>query len=523
MSDHYLRSVVIVGGGVAAWIAAVALARVLPRQRVTIRVVEPFTVCSSEAVVEAGESCLPSIRTLHRILGIDERDFMLKTHATFKLGAELRDWVRPGEAQFHPFGEIGASIESLPFHHHWLRMRRVEDAAGQLADYSLAAVAASLARFAHPASDPRSVGATLDYAYHLDIASYAAYLRAHAEKLGVERLAGVVLDVSLRSEDGLIQSLRLDGDRRVEGDLYIDASGFSSVLMGRAMKMAYESWSQWLPCDRVVRTSSAITSDADIVPYTTATARSAGWQWRIPLRHRVSHGYVYCSLFSDDRLAETTLREHLDGVPLGQPDVVSFVCGRRKQLWTRNCVALGAAACFPDPLEATHLHLIHSGIAKLLALFPYRDRMDAESDEYNRLMGSELERIRDFQILYYSASRRMDSPFWAHCSAMNVPASLQRKISLFTSRGRVVLYDDELFGESSWACLFTGLDIRPRSDDRRATTIDAAVIKAKLLRMRSILQQTAHAMPRHKVYLDRYCPATSAGSLPGDQRGSGAL
>jgi tryptophan halogenase len=396
-------------------------------------------------------------------------------------------------------------------------VRHEEGAAGsgalatRLADYSLAAAAASLGRFAHPAEDPRSVGATLNYAYHLDSASYAVYLRKHAEKWGVERMAGDVLGVNLRGEDGFIESVLLDGGQKVAGDLFIDASGLRGALIERAMQSPYESWSRWLPCDRVVRVSSAAVSDADIVPCTTAVAGSAGWQWHIPLRRRVSHGYVYCSSFCGDELAEKTLRDRLGRAPIGESDIVSFVCGKRKQLWTRNCVALGAAACFLDPLGATQIHLIHSGIAKLLALFPYRDRMNVESGEYNRLMGSETERIRDFLILHYAAPRRSDTPFWAHCATMTVPASLERKIGLFANRGRVVLYDDELFGESSWAGLLTALGIWPGGYDPLAAATDLASIQDKLRRMQATLQRAAHAMPKHRTYLDRYCPLNSGG------------
>jgi tryptophan halogenase len=476
---------------------------------------------SGKVLLEEGGSSLPSLRTLHRILRIDERDFMRETQATFKLGTQLRDWLRPGESFFHPFGETGGAIETLPFHQHWLKMRQAEGTAGRgslitpLSAYAIAAVAASSAKFAHPASDPRSVGATLDYAYHLDPVLYARYLRAHARVLGIECIEGNVLDVSLRADDGFIESLRLDGDRAVKGDLFIDASGLAGCLIERAIGTGYESWSHWLPCDRAVSVSTLANSGADIVPYTAATARAEGWQWRIPLRRRVSHGYVYCSLFSSDQSAKQTLLDHLDGPPIDEPEVVSFVCGRREQLWARNCVALGAAASFLDPLAATQAYLIHSGLAKLLALFPYRDRMGAESEEYNRLMGSELERVRDFLILHYSAPRRRDSAFWTHCGSMTIPASLERKINLFASRGRVVLYDHELFGESSWACLLTGLGVWPRSPDPLTETTDPAAIQAKLEKMRVIILRAVQAMLKHQDYLERYCPLP--GPLPGDR------
>lgn len=469
MTEQQLRSVVVVGGGVAAWIAAAALARALsvPRQRIVVQVIEPSSVLPHEAVLEAGGSSLPSMRVLHRILGIDERDFMRRTAATFKLGTLLKDWERPCASHFHPFGETGGAFDSVAFHHHWLRL--CEELGTDLTDYSLAAVAAHLGRFAHPATDPRSVGATLDYGYHFDCESYRLFLRAHARTLGVECLTGNVLAVIRRAEDGWIEALRLDGERRVVGDLYIDTSG--SLL-----ERDFKSWSRWLPCDRVALSSSAV---AETPPYTEIAARSvsAGWQWHVPLRDRVSHGYVYSSALLHDE-------------PQGQ--VVRFENGRRKQFWVQNGVAIGAAACFVEPLAATPIHVIHSGVAKLLALFPYRDRMAPERDEYNRLMGSELERIRDFSILHYS-SRTQD-----------LPDTLARKIRLFTHRGRVVLDDDEVFSESSWACLFTALGFRPRSQDALAATPEPERVKANLERMRTIILRAAQDMPSHRAYLERY-------------------
>jgi tryptophan 7-halogenase len=485
-----IRKIVIVGGGIAGWMSAATLAHALREQGAEVRLVE-----ESEASADADfldESSWPTLRALHRILDIDERDFMRATQATYRLATEFADWSRPGQTYMHPCGEIGAPLESLAFHHQWLRLG--ERDAGPMADFSIAAVAAKLGRFAHPHTDPRSVLSTLSYAFHFDAGLYARYLRRYAEQRGVARTQGKVVDVKLRGEDGFIESVMLEGGERIEGDLFIDCSGFRGLLIEEALKTGYEDWTHWLPCDRAVAVPCA--SVGELTPYTRSTARSAGWQWRIPLQHRIGNGYVYCSRYVSDEEAAATLLANLDGAALAAPRFLRFTTGRRRKFWNRNCVAIGLAAGFMEPLESTSIQLIHSGIARLLALFPYKDAMVHESEEYDRLASNELERIRDFLIVHYHLTRREDSPLWAHCRGMSLPGTLQRKIELFRSRGRVVTYDEESFIESSWVCVFTGQGLWPTRSDAVAATSDLGLIEEQLRRMKSTIRQAAESMPR---------------------------
>jgi len=496
-----IRSVVIAGGGIAGWMAAACLARALSAQPVSIRVLDGPEGSLPE--LEFPElACLPALRGLHRLLGIDERSFMGATGSTFRLGTELVDWNRVGHAWMHPCGDVGASMESVGFHHHWLRVREHDDAV--LDDFSIAAVAARLGRFSHPWPDPRSVLSTLSYAYHLDAALYAQYLRRYAEERGVMRTEGEVKDVKLRGEDGFIEAIVLASGERIEGDLFIDCSGPRGALIEQALQTGYEEWTHWLPCDRAVVTTHASASASagaeELAPYTRATARKAGWQWQIPLQSRIGNGYVYCSRYVGDDEAAATLLGNLDGEALAEPRVVRFTTGRRKRFLNRNCVAIGPAAGFIEPLASTSIHLIQSGIARLLALFPDRS-CDALSDEYNRLAGAEMERIRDFLILHYHLSARDDAPLWQDCSHMSIPETLERKVRLFASRGRVVMYDEETFDESSWACLFIGQRLWPRQRDPRAATIDLEVTRERLRRMQAAIRHAAESMPSHRAFL----------------------
>jgi tryptophan 7-halogenase len=493
MPAHPIRRVVIAGGAVAGWMSAAALARALDARRVAIHVIE------EERGFSAEESSLPALRALHGMLGIEERDFMRATHATFRLGTAFVDWSRVGQCWMHPLGEIGAGMESVAFHHHWLRARAHDE--GSLEDFSLAAAAAKLGRFAQPSADARSVLSTLAYAFHFDALLYARYLRRYAEARGVLRTEGAVKEVKLRSEDGFIEALVLESGERVEGDLFIDCSGFRGVLIEEALQTGYEDWSHWLPCDRAVMVPCA--STGELMPCTRSIARSAGWQWQIPLQHRIGNGYVYCSRYvSEDEAAETLLK-NLDGAALATPQLLRFTNGRRKRFWNRNCVAIGLAAGFMEPLESTGIHLIQSGIARLLALFPDRAFDPPGIAEYNRSCASEYERIRDFLILHYCLSARDDSPFWSDCRGMSLPESLERKIQLFASRGRVVVYDDETFGESSWVSVFIGQQLWPRRCDPRAATLAMDVTRERLRRMRDTIRRAAESMPRHRAFIEQ--------------------
>nr|MDQ4087301.1 tryptophan 7-halogenase [Pseudomonadota bacterium] len=360
-------------------------------------------------------------------------------------------------------------------------------------------------RFQRPSPDPRSVLSTLNYAFHFDAALYAKFLRAHSEGRGVRRLEGKIVDVSLRGEDGFVDSVTIEGGVKIAGDLFLDCSGFRGLLIEQALKTGYEEWTHWLPCDRAVALPSR--TAGELLPYTRATALGAGWQWRIPLQHRVGNGYVYSSRDISDDEAVATLLANVEGEPLAEPRFIRFTTGRRRKVWNRNVVALGLASGFMEPLESTSIHLVQAGISKLLALFPDRGFAPVLADEYNRLTMIQLEQIRDFLILHYKANERTDSQFWIRCREMDIPESLERKIELFHSAGRLFRYEDELFSEASWLAVLLGQGIVPENHDPLVDTVDEAQVRRMFARMREVMRRAAEAMPPHRDYVARHCPA----------------
>jgi tryptophan halogenase len=497
-----IRTIVIVGGGTAGWMAAAAMARLLRGDVTAIILIESDEI----GTIGVGEATIPPIRTFNDMVGIDEDDFLARTGGTFKYGIEFVDWARIGHRYMHPFGRFGADIEGVSFHQFWLKLR---GEAGDLEDYNLNAVASRLGRFERPSRDPRSILSTLAHAFHFDAGLYAAYLRNFAEQRGVTRREGKVVNVSLRSEDGFIEAVTLADSTRIEGDLFIDCSGFRGLLIEEALGTGYEEWSEWLPCDRAVAIPSACGSD-DPLPYTRATARSAGWQWRIPLQHRVGNGLVYSSRDLSDDEAAAQLLANLDAEPLAEPRFLRFTTGRRRKVWNRNCVALGLASGFMEPLESTSIHLVQAGISKLFALFPDRNFDPVLAEEYNRLTAIQTEQIRDFLILHYKATERSDTPFWRRCHDMDVPGTLRRKLDLFRAQGRLFRYEDELFSEASWLAVLIGQNVMPRRHDPLADTLPEGELRQTLARMKAFIQSTAEKMPRHGDYVRRHCPAQPA-------------
>ncbi len=495
MTPPPIAHVVIVGGGTAGWMMAAAAGRYLDDGRRRITLVE------SEAIgtVGVGEATIPSILNFNALLGIDEAEFLRETRGSFKLGIEFAGWDRADARYIHPFGHFGRDIQGLNFHQLWLKLRD-EAGIGPIGDYSSATVAMARNAFGHPQRDPRSPLSGLAYAYHFDAGLYAAFLRRRAEADGVMRVEGRIVSVE-RADSGDVAAVRLDDGRRIAGDLFIDCSGFRSLLLGDTLGVAFEDWSHWLPCDRAIAVPTERTEP--LLPYTRATAHRAGWQWRIPLQHRTGNGIVYASRFMDDDAAERLLLARLDAAPTAAPRRLSFTAGARARLWERNVVALGLAGGFLEPLESTSIHLIQQGISKLFALFPDSAISAVERDEYNRQMADNYRSIRDFIILHYHATTRGDSPFWDHVRTMAIPDTLARKIALFRQKGRIFRYEDELFATPSWVAVLLGQGIEPQGYDPVVDALDTPRIAAALRQMRQATAAAVAGLPPHAVALDR--------------------
>ncbi len=501
-TDDRIRDVVIVGGGTAGWMAAAALAKHLAPMNVRIRLVESEAI----ATVGVGEATVPPIMDFIRQLGIAEDDLVREIKATFKLGIAYRDWTRPGDFYFHPFGPTSAGMGAVSFPAYWLKMFLAGKAA-RLEEYSMQAAAAAQNKFMRPVHAPNTPLNKITYALHFDASLFAAYLSRFAQAHGVERIAGTVCAVSLRGEDGFIESITLDTGETLAGDLFIDCSGFCARLIGEALDVGFDDWSRWLPCDRALVAHSAPATNP--APYTLVTARDAGWQWRIPLQHRTGNGHVYCSGFMDDDSARDLLLASLDGTRLTEPMALRFAPGRRRKAWAKNCVALGLACGFLEPLEATSIHLIQRGIAMLLKFFPDRQFEQADIERYNRMLEFEFARVRDFLLMHYVHTERPGA-FWDHCRAIPLTDTLQEKIDLFRSRGRILREDIELFPIQSWLSVMIGQNIVPRGYDPMTDSLDAAKVAQKLEAIRAQVKQCAEAMPDHRDFIRQHCAAEMA-------------
>ncbi|WP_343033337.1 tryptophan halogenase family protein [Altericroceibacterium indicum] len=480
----------IIGGGTAGWMTAAAISRLLAG-KVSITLVESEQI----GIVGVGEATLPHIRAFNQKLGIDEAEFMRTTQATFKLGIEFRNWGQIGESYIHPFGTFGDDVEGVGFHHYLNRAGRIHE----LQQFSVPVIASRQARFQRPADDPQSLLSTFGYAYQFDATRYAPYLRSRAEKSGVTRIEGRILEVSRDTESGHVTSLRLENDDVIHGDLFIDCSGFRSLLLGDAMAEPFEDWSAWLPCDRAV--AMPCEHHGPLLPYTSATAMLSGWRWRIPLQHRTGNGYVYSSKFTDDERATQDLIAALEGKALAEPRILRFKAGRRRRSWVGNVVGIGLAGGFLEPLESTSIYLIQQAITALLELFPDGSLSEVERCEFNRIVNLEYDRVRDFLILHYHATQRNDSEFWNYVRTMPIPASLEEKITLFKQRGRVMQYREGAFLEPSWIAVYLGQGIVPQFYDQRADGPDAATLTNAIDGLRNELQATVNTMPDQRDYL----------------------
>ena len=492
-----LRSIAIVGGGTAGWMAATYLSRTIG-EHVSITLVESNQI----GTVGVGEATIPPICDFIRLLGVDEDDFIARTHATFKFGIEFVNWGSIGDRYIHPFGKHGFDMHGIAFHHYWLRsVRQGNDR--PLEDYSLQAKAARAGKFTRPLDIPHSPLSQIAYALHFDARLVAKYLREYSENAGVRRIEGLVESVHRDGGSGDIAFIALADGTQVEADFFIDCTGFRSLLLGETLGTDYEDWSHWLPCNRVV----AVPCEADgpPLPYTRATAHGAGWQWRIALQNRIGNGHVYCSEHMGEDEATAILLANLDGEPLADPRPLRFTTGRREVFWSRNCLALGLAAGFMEPLESTSIHLVQTGLARLMAFLPTRVHDPVRVAEYNRRTAREYAFIRDFLVLHYSATTRGDTPFWNFCRTRPLPESLADRLAIWRATGHAVFDPEELFNASNWAAVLTGQGIEAQQHHPVADMLAPTELDRRMQTMLRTIDASVDHMPTHTDYIAQHC------------------
>jgi tryptophan 7-halogenase len=500
MNNARISKVVIVGGGTAGWMTAAALAQTLDLRACSVSLVESDEI----GIIGVGEATIPTIHWFNQLIGLDEKEFMRKTQATYKLGIEFVDWTKNRVTYLHPFGRYGFPADGPSFQHRWIRAR-LEGLAEDFEKYSLTTAAARAGKFEFPATDPRTLLSTLGYAYHFDASLYAKYLRERSELKGIKRHEGKIEKIDQHPDTGFITAVNTHRGTRIEGDLFIDCSGLRGLLIEGVLKTGYKDWSQWLPCDRAVAVPSARV--AAPLPYTRATARGAGWQWRIPLQHRTGNGYVYSSRHISDDAAIATLLKNLDAPALADPRVIPFKTGRRRQAWNKNVVAVGLSGGFLEPLESTSIHLIQSSIAKLIALFPNRDCDAGTTEQYNRIVAEEFESVRDFLVLHYHSTRGRTGELWDYCNEMPLPEALVYKEEQFARTGRIILGTDELFKESSWFAVLMGQGHEPRDYNPLIDAIKSADNADYLRKLKDGIEAICAKMRPHETFLPESVPA----------------
>ena len=494
MANKVKRSVVIAGGGTAGWLTAFSLASRLGH-------LLDITLVESDAIgtVGVGEATIPTMRTFHRLLGIDEREFMAATQATFKLGIQFENWGQQNDSYIHSFGEIGQRSWMAEFHEFWLAARS-QGHGGSLDEYCLELLAARENKFCVSVDNQ-----PVNYAFHLDATAYARYLRHKSEEAGVTRTEGKIDQVNLDPDNGHITSLTLADKQQVCGDVFIDCSGFRALLIGQALGVGFDDWSHYLAADSAVAVQTELTGEP--VPYTRAIAHNNGWQWQIPIQHRMGNGLVYSSRFLNDDQASEQLMANLPGTPLTDPRTIKFKTGRRRQAWQKNCVAIGLSGGFLEPLESTSIHLITTSILRLMKLFPFDDDMQAQALRFNTETATELETIRDFIILHYHATARTDSDFWQFYRRMEIPETLQHRIDIFCNNGYVWPDDVGLFRTDSWVQVMLGQGLMPRQHHQAGHLLAPSQLKDQLSALRQSIAGRLQRMPLHGDFLAQYCPA----------------
>jgi tryptophan 7-halogenase len=499
-----INHIVIVGGGTAGWMAAAALSKLRDGRPVEITLVESEQI----GTVGVGEATIPPFLDFNRLLDIDEREMLAEVGGSFKLGIQFVNWGKLGDSYIHPFGNYGYQMEGVSFHHIWHRYQQSGDKR-PIQAFNMETMAAYFGRFARTEDYQREDLPPINYAYHLDAGRYAQYLRKYAEARGVVRKEGKVTDVAVDSETGFVTAITTEDGSVINGDLFIDCSGFRGLLIEQTLKTGYEDWTHYLPCDRAVALPCMREDGSGPLPYTRATAHKAGWQWQVPLQHRNGNGHVYCSSFMEDQEALDILLGNIAGKPGAEPNYLRFVTGRRKKFWNKNVVALGLASGFMEPLESTSIHLVNTGINKLIAVLSLDGITQTQESAFNRFTGKEYARIRDFLILHYNTTTRDDSEFWNYCRTMAVPDSLTEKVELFRQNGQIFREDDELFTETSWAAVMMGQGIRMGGHNVMADGLKDAATQKELDAIEQSIRYVVQHMPSHHEYLQRYCPASS--------------
>jgi len=505
MSSGPIETIVILGGGTAGWMAAAAIAKAWQKPDRRIVVVESEEI----GTVGVGEATVPSIHLFNGMLGVDTADVMRATGATFKLGIEFSGWGGADRRYMHPFSGFGANPQDRLFPPLWLKYA-TQNGEDSLDAYNLNTVAAhagrfDLARSGLARSGPAAEAGPMTFAVHFDAALYARYLRAYAEGRGVVRVEGKAVAVDQDAASGFIRGLTLESGQHIDGDFFIDCSGFRGLLIGETLKTGYDDWSHWLPCDRAVAVASQNAGPS--VPYTRAMADEAGWRWRIPLQHRAGNGYVYASAYIDDEAAEARLLAGLEGPAVATPRRLRFTTGRRHQAWKHNCLALGLAAGFLEPLESTSIHLIQTSILRLISLFPDKSFEPVEIAEFNRQTRDEYDDIRDFLITHYKLTTRDDTAFWRYCRDMAVPDRVTEAMNLFAAKGRLMARQEHLFSPHSWLAVLVGQGVMPRGSDPLLDGLPAEQLADRMSRTRQVLARAAQAMSSHQAFIDAFCKA----------------
>ncbi|WP_416306011.1 tryptophan halogenase family protein [Neptunicella sp. SCSIO 80796] len=501
MQTEAIRHIVIVGGGSAGWMAAAALANRIPSEFCQITLVESDAI----GTVGVGESTIPHIQQFNAELGIDEQDFIRQTRATIKLGIQFNDWANLGDSYMHPFSETGHVTQGIDFHHYWLKSRTMGDNS-RLDEYSLAAMAGKARRFAPPVAKKESLLSAYTYSYHIDATAYARYLRDYAEKRGVKRVEGKIIEVQQHAQSGFIETVVLENGHKIGGELFVDCSGFAGLLIDKKLQSRFIDWSHWLATD-----SAAVVPcerNQPLNPYTIATARDAGWQWQIPLQHRMGNGHVFSSSHMSEQTALDTLMQTIPGQPTAEPRILRFKAGRREQSWCKNCVAIGLSSGFLEPLESTSIFLIQMGILKLLEFFPSKDFPQAGIAQYNQSMSYFYDQIRNFIILHYHATSRSDTEFWNDCRTMSIPDDLQRLIRLFKQCGRV---DRTQFG--IWSAVCIGQGLIPEQYDARIDGVDYRQIQQYMANYRNQVQRAVNTLPPVEMFIQNVMQSAATENL----------